>query len=1142
MVLFLCICSQKVAASTLEVGVETDRQEYKSGDSIQIRINYANESPATLEGVHVEISNVTGAELSLENKTLSKEQIAPKESGMLGMFEGKITAVTGTVTSTEEEKTQDVSAEVSQETDKTMEASSEAVKSVKTKDSSGILCTVAVLAVSAAVFVVCLKRKKGRQLLAIILCTAMAGSVMGSYSTTAYAQESANAASVYETKVLIDGKEAVIAVNLTYDKMVFDAASEEEQAQLNCADVVAAGAKTWTVTVQSENVAFAQELSVAQLTLDSAFTGMTIESVERISDSEVRISGYGTMVQPCVTGCGQITFAKECFAGANVSAADVSVKICEAYARVQASDISQNSYENGVLTLPVNINYADVYASEAGESGFSFVESERAIVSVQESEKYNQFLVGIAVEADNLDGALAEIKDEILHIDSSILNCGSIELSMYGIGAYKDIYAAVIRTDKTDETPEYTVFDFEGEIHPSVIDGTLDKLAADDLKLTASIGKFGNVTMTSVTPSEFEENTFSVKLQLTVPNDKLKTAELMIENDDYSFLEMMLSIRDGKAKQYWGTVFPYREQSFYFAMTQLGGADNDSSFATELLTGAGKAALSFAAEKLMDDIMGIPSESDQLAQQTQRFEKLRGMLTDIYGQITDLHKIASKQFMYVTEIRDNTINLMYRQNTADYNRRNTDLLQKAQEIQADYVDENGMVISRSHFKEQFDKVVNASSVTKAAAEYEDLCRDAYEELGIDFARSTAAMGISIVGTNGSGSQTTSIVDAFDNYYMDINNLNFYTQATTALNNARKCISATYMEYWYLSRFALEYGMKNGSESEKRICQNLDNQLKNQVNKLTPVLDEIDTSTIRCRVTGKYYDTKIDTLDCYSDGLTSRFVYEAYENNNPTSAELDAMIARSQANGRTLFYDMIDAGFEFHGSYNPKIYIRLGETKVYYIDDPWLGLMEIEETGVQTIDEFIAENNPGSMILPEKNGNLAWKMDTYYKEWHDSLIGNSHFLGDDHYRWSNQYPTVYVGGHDVCFQTRQYRRYCVARTCTSSWFSNEFSLYNIVDKNMSHSEDCVQSAYNSNEMQPLNALAQYARQGAPVFNAGDAAGQNCQDLKWLKSINEKIYANVTEPWKILVLQERIDNPLKGGYPRGVTPMAFFRIVK
>lgn len=376
-----------------------------------------------------------------------------------------------------------------------------------------------------------------------------------------------------------------------------------------------AGAKTWTVTVQSENVAFAQELSVAQLTLDAAFTGMTIESVERISDSEVRISGYGTMVQPCVTGCGQITFAKECFAGANVSAADVSVKICEAYARVQASDISQNSYENGVLTLPVNINYADVYASETGESGFSFVESERAIVSVQESEKYNQFLVGISV------------------------------------------------------------------------------------------------------------------------------------------------------------------------------------------------------------------------------------------------------------------------------------------------------------------------------------------------------------------------DAFDNYYMDINNLNFYTQATTALNNARKCISATYMEYWYLSRFALAYGMKNGSESEKRICQNLDNQLKNQLNKLIPVLDEIDTSTIRCRVTGKYYDTKIDTL-----------------------------------------------------------------------------------------------------------------------------------------------------------------------TCTSSWFSNEYSLYNIIDKNMSHSEDCVQSAYNSNEMQPLNALAQYARQGAPVFNAGDAAGQNCQDLKWLKSINEKIYANVTEPWKILVLQERIDNPLKGGYPRGVTPMAFFRIAK
>lgn len=916
---------------------------------------------------------------------------------------------------------------------------------------------------------------------------------MGGYTTDVHAQDDTNPSAIYETKVLVDGKEAVIAVSLTYDKKVFDTESEEVQAQLKCTDIVAEGAETWTVTVQSENTGFAQELSAGQLTLGAAFEGMTIESVEKISENEVRISGYGTMAQTGTADCGQITFAKECFADVNAVSSDVSVEIREAYARIQVSDISQDSYENGVLTIPVTIEYANVYASETGESGFSFAESERSIVSVRESEKYNQFLVGIAVQADCLDDAIDEIKNEKLHIDSSILNCGSIELSMYGIGAYSDIYAAFIRIDKTDETQEYTVFDFEGEIHPAVLDGTLDVLETEDLKLTASIGAFGDVAITSVTPSEFEENTFSVKLRLTVPNDKLKMAEIMIEQDDYSFLEMTLSIRDGKAKQYWGTDFPYRGQRFCFAMTQLGGADDDSSFATEFLTGAGKAALSFAAEKLMDDIMGIPSESDQLAQQTQRFEKLRGMLTDISGQITDLHKIASKQLMYVTEIRDNTINLMYRQNTADYNRRNTDLLQKAQEIQADFVAEDGTVLSRSHFKEQFDKVVNASSVTKAAAEYEDLYRDAYEELGIDFARNTAAMGISIAGTNGSGSQTTSIVDAFDSYYMDINNLNFYTQATTALNNARKCISATYMEYWYLSRFALAYGMKNGSESEKRICQNLDNQLKNQVNKLTPVLAEVDTSTIRCRVTGKYYDTKIDTLDCYNDGLTSRSAYEAYENNNPTSAQLDAMIARSQANGRTLLYDMIDAGFEFQGRYNPGIYIRPGETKVYYIDDPWLGLMEVEETGVQTIDEFIAANHPGSMILPEKNGNLAWKMDTYYNQWHEYNVGQSHILGDQYWRESNQYPTVYVGGHDVCFLSRTHRRYCVARTCTSAWYRYELSVLNIYHRDWCHSIDYVQTAYNTYELQPLNALAQYAKQETPVFNAGDAAGQNCQDL-------------------------------------------------
>ena len=86
---------------------------------------------------------------------------------------------------------------------------------------------------------------------------------------------------------------------------------------------------------------------------------MTIESVEKISENEVRISGYGTMAQTGTADCGQITFAKECFADVNAVSSDVSVEIREAYARIQVSDISQNSYENGVLTIPVTIEYAN---------------------------------------------------------------------------------------------------------------------------------------------------------------------------------------------------------------------------------------------------------------------------------------------------------------------------------------------------------------------------------------------------------------------------------------------------------------------------------------------------------------------------------------------------------------------------------------------------------------------------------------------------------------------------------------------------------------------------------------------------------------------------------------------------------------
>ncbi len=121
--------------------------------------------------------------------------------------------------------------------------------------------------------------------------------------------------------------------------------------------------------------------------------------------------------------------------------------------------------------------------------------------------------------------------------------------------------------------------------------------------------------------------------------------------------------------------------------------------------------------------------------------------------------------------------------------------------------------------------------------------------------------------------------------------------------------------------------------------------------------------------------------------------------------------------------------------------------------------------------------------------------------------------------------------------------------TSAWYRYELSVYNIYHRDWCHSIDYVQTAYNTYELQPLNALAQYAKQETPVFNAGDAAGQNCQDLKWLKAINEKIDANqyyvyerhdngVVYNYKTDKVWKQVDNPLKNGYPRGVTTMAFF----
>lgn len=71
MLLLLFVSSERVEASTLEIGIETDKQEYQSGDSIQIRIDYTNGYPAALEGVQAQINTVTGAELSLESEALS---------------------------------------------------------------------------------------------------------------------------------------------------------------------------------------------------------------------------------------------------------------------------------------------------------------------------------------------------------------------------------------------------------------------------------------------------------------------------------------------------------------------------------------------------------------------------------------------------------------------------------------------------------------------------------------------------------------------------------------------------------------------------------------------------------------------------------------------------------------------------------------------------------------------------------------------------------------------------------------------------------------------------------------------------------------------------------------------------------------
>ena len=1101
----------------ISIAVDTDKETYEYGDDIELDIRLVN-SYSDCQNVSFTVKVSDGINL-VDTSRLSYyyDRVDAGSSYSIAKLSGKLIKPHAVNDNTEV-------------IEDGMGVGENSTISPETYDSSYIVVCV-MLAVALIALIIALLCRNKKIISLILVCALFAGMCMGAVNNTEYVYaesevvSDSNATDIsYNVAKDIDvsGKTETIEVVINIGQVNENTKTEPKQAKLICLDTVASDAEYFTAGVSSKEDAFAQDISASDIELTGGLKNMQASEVTRVDDNTVLVSARKSPTQDSDVSEGTaagINFLSGAFADDNVEASQAVIEIKPSKLNILTDKISEASYSDGILYIPVSLNNVQVIEKSDYTGMFYIEDNKYKVESVTLSEE--NYIVGIRTDSKNIEEAVKAVNGTYLCVDGSYANCKAVKgyISIEtGVNVNASYYNHTVK-ENSDGTADITI---SGEIGIKVTNGVINKTDIKDITLEAEDIGYGTTTINTV---EAINDYGTVKLSATTHMDKNQYAAVktMLEDNNYGYVLFHYSLPAGSVVSNWGSIIELPEYVCSLSYNQLGGDDfSVSGIALEI----GKKLLGSVADKAYNKLTHTPDMKD-----------LGNGLSDISSQLgqvkSDLGDIKSGLAQ-----SNNMLNEMSRQLKAN----------KYETVMTNFETHNNAIKSRtdviiryltnsisrlelkaSEIEIKDNEVVNADKAQEYIGMYSGMLENVLNEIAkdgnsTDYVENVIRFGNVITGdTDGGVYGSKSFIQSFDDYYYGaVCNYNFDMQDTEAVNKVRAYIAATYAKYYTVAKIVLNYNI-NTCQGDDGIYRSWEEELDNQYGRISSLVNERGSDgRIYCIPLDKYYQKTILVKNFGNIGVEE---YDIDVSVNPTMEQLAALAQRSSQRNTTVFKDIIDAGFILGNDYACKNAPSYNKS-------------------MGNIDEFISKyyGDCSGLYITASNGFVHYVM----SEYKDGYSNSERYQGKDYNLYHNRYllyPGISAKG--ISGTDNNIKDCRLYTTCSKAFYRDEERHDNHI---YCHEIDYVRSALDNQN----NAYANWLEE--TCFNGGIGLSQRRDAFGVMRMLESRI--NARDYWiydyyyfanGIIVelearyfywknVWEKIDT---GKYQRGASPMLFFR---
>lgn len=407
----------------ISIAVDTDKETYEYGDDIELDIRLVN-SYSDCQNVSFTVKVSDGINL-VDTSRLSYyyDRVDAGSSYSIAKLNGKLIKPHAVNDNTEV-------------IEDGIGVGENSTISPETYDSSYIVvCVMMAVALIALIIALLCRNKKIISL--ILVCALFAGMCMGAVNNTEYVYaesevvSDSNATDIsYNVAKDIDvsGKTETIEVVINIGQVNENTKTEPKQAKLICLDTVASDAEYFTAGVSSKEDAFAQDISASDIELTGGLKNMQVSEVTRVDDNTVLVSARKSPTQDSDVSEGTaagINFLSEAFADDNVEASQAVIEIKPSKLNILTDKISEASYSDGILYIPVSLDNVQVIEKSDYTGMFYIEDNKYKVESVTLSEE--NYIVGIRTDSKNIEEAVKAVNGTYLCVDGSYANCKAVK-------------------------------------------------------------------------------------------------------------------------------------------------------------------------------------------------------------------------------------------------------------------------------------------------------------------------------------------------------------------------------------------------------------------------------------------------------------------------------------------------------------------------------------------------------------------------------------------------------------------------------------------------------------------------------------------------------------------------------------------